>query len=344
MLKNILTISILMTGFSTLASAKSISNQIKEDGLKVAIDYSATINKQLITENICSSSYTATKFNSSGVPIKMLGYAHVYMGAGPGVSKFGHLGERFVYCKGSELHDMYYDGIKLTEASFPLFKADYPDATNEYITSTKALNALYYRKIQNPTQVNVYGSDTIRDNRNIYEQWLKISEKEMYDLLVKNINRVAGQTQLVSQEKQLPRFSDLKNNCTKEVTEDLKSIPTLKSITIESASRNETSESTNYLSLSDYLNTFVPKSVYQALTEAKVTEILVIYPSQDNMRKIFFKDSSFEKSIKLLEVPMINFNPKFAADWTDEELKQLESDLAGYQSPLAKFFKLKVSF
>jgi hypothetical protein len=334
-------IMIMILGFSTVASAKSISEQIKEDGLKVAIDYSATINKQLITENICNSDYTPTRYNSSGVPVKMLGYAHVYMGAGPGISKFGHLGERFVYCRGSELYDMYYDGLKLTEGSFPRFKADYPQASEEYIRSKKALNSIYYRKIPNPTQVNVYGLDTIRTNRNIYEQWLKITESEMYDLLVKNINRVAEQTKLVSEEKQLPKFRDFLNNCTDEVTEDLISVPSLKSVVIEKERTGEGSEFVDQL-LTDTLNTFIPKSIYFALTEAKVTELLVLYPSQDNMRKIYFQNASFEKSIKLLEVPIIKFNPKFAPDWTEEELKQLESKLSDYQSPLAKFFTERV--
>lgn len=347
MLKKLVTLFII--GFSTVAGAKSILDQIKEDDLKVAIDYSAIINKQLVMEDICQSSYTPTKYNSSGIPVKMLGYAHVYMGAGPNVSKFGHLGERFVYCIGNELQDMYYDGIKLTKEAIPLFESDYPDARKEYINSKKVLNSLYYRKIQNPTQINLYGTDTVRNNRNIYEQWLDINEKEMLDLLVRNINRVAKQALQVAKEEKLAAFRGLLNNCTYEVTEDLQSIPTLKSIKIETVAENNFSdavmpESKNYVSLSEYLNSVIPKSVYKSLTEGRVTKLLVIYPSQENMRKIFFQKTSFIQSIKLLEVPLMSFNPKFAPNWSQDEINRLTTELADYHSPLAMFFMERIKF
>lgn len=336
-------VTIMIFGFSTVIGAKSISDQIRDDKLEVVIDYSALIDKKLVSENICNSNYSPTRFNSSGVAIKMLGYAHVYMGAGPGISKFGHLGERFVYCKGSELFDMYYDGIKLTEGSISLFQADYPDASIDYIRSPKAFNSIYYRKIQDPTQVNVYGSDTIRNNRNIYEQWLKISEKEMYELLLRNINRVAAQAKLVSGEEQLPKFRDLSNNCTDQVTEDLKSVQSFRTTFIKDPSSYDTSGPANYVYMTENLNTVVPKSVYLALSEAKVTELLVIYPSQDNTRKILFNKHPFADAIKILEVPAAKINPKFAPDWTEEELKEMEARFDDYQSPLASHFADKIT-
>jgi len=335
---------LIILGFSTIASAKSIIDQINEDDLKVVIDYSAIINKQLITENICHTNYTPTKFNKDGIPVKMLGYANVYMGTGPGISRYGHLGERFVYCIGSELHDMYYDGIKLRKETLPLFHNDYPEASLDYASSNKVLNSLYYRKIQNPTQISVYGNDTVRSNRNIYEQWLKISEKEMLDLLVRNINRVAKQALQISNEENLAPFRGLLNNCTYEVTDDLRSIPTLQSIKIEISNPDESGPfvAKDYILLSDSVKSISPRWVYNALTEGHVTKLLVIYPSQDNVRKIFFNKVSFHQSLKILEVHDFNFNPKFAKDWNETELKKLNS-LIDYKSPLASFFEREVA-
>lgn len=345
MLKKLITFTII--GFSTVTSAKSILSQIKDDKLKVAIDYSAIINKQLVTEDICNTSYMPTKLNSSGTPVKMLGYATVYMGAGPGISRYGHLGERFVYCIGNELHDMYYDGIKLTKEAIPLFESDYPDARKDYINSNKVQNSLYYRKIQNPTQTAVYGADTIANNRNVYEQWLDITENEMYDLLVKNINRVANQSSVVLKEGKLAAFKSLFNNCTYEVTEDLRSVSSLNYVKVEIVTESFTSDSQTYTdveyrNLGGYLDSIAPKTIYNALSAGKVTKLLVIYPSQDNVRKIFFTQNSFENSIAALEVPPFKLNPKFAVDWSEEEIDLLKTNLADYKSPLVQYFMSRI--
>lgn len=329
----------MVIGLNSQAGAKSISDQIKQDGLNVEIDYSAAINKQLITENICQTAYSPTKFNNAGIPIKMLGFAHVYMGAGPGVSKMGHLGERFIYCIGNELEDIYYDGIKAQKENLETILFHHPNATREYILSNKVIGALYIRKIQNPTQMGIYGLDTI--NRNIYEQWLDISENEILNLLIANIKKIEKQRLQISHEKKLPSFNSFINNCTKHVTLDLKSIPTLQKIQIEDGTDDDTGFK-KFNSLGNTLNTVRPKSVYKALSEANITKLLVIYPSVENMRKIYFTNLTTEDAIDLLEVPYYSINPKFSNNWNSEEIIQLENNLRNYKSPLATYLYKKI--
>jgi hypothetical protein len=328
----------IFIGFSANLSAKSLINQIKEDRVKVVIDYSAIINKQLIEQDICQNNYTPTKFNTAGEPVKMLGYANVYMGAGPGISKFGHLAERFVYCIGNQLNDIYFDGVKLSKDALPFFTNDYPNASEEYLNSKKVIDAIYYRKLQNPTQVSIYGNDTVLTNRNIYEQWLSLTENEILTLLIKNIERIERQNLLVNEQKELPRFMGLLNNCTYQVTEDLISLPRIKNLLIPKKNNNSKDINDDKELLIITLNSVIPKSVYFALTESNLTKLLVIYPSQENMRTIYFNKLSFEKSIKLLEVPTLSLNPKFAQNWNEFELNSLRTELTEYQSPLAKLF------
>lgn len=330
-----------LIGFSTFSSAKSISNQIIEDDLKVVIDYSAIINKQLVSEDICNVDYIPTKKNSVGTPVKMLGFANVYMGAGPGISKFGHSGERFVYCIGNQLHDIYYDGIKLTKETFSLFTTDYQNVSLEYTASDKANNSLYYRKIQNPTQMAVYGTDTVQLNRNIYEQWLDLSEEEILSLLIKNIDRRALQDKRVANNEKLAAFSGLLNNCTYQVTDDLLSVPSIQTWKIAYKYQDTNKKiitSQVYKSLSSTLHSVQPKTIFNSLTEAKLTKLLVIYPSQDKTREIFLKETSRDEAIKALEVPDFSFNPKYSLNWSEAELNQLQTELVNYQSPLASFF------
>lgn len=336
---------LIFFGFSlslvTQARASSISRQIEKNDLRVVIDYSAIIDKKLNDEGICNINYTPTKLNSSGTPIKMLGFAHVYMGPGPGSSIHGHLGERFVYCIGEKIFDVYFDGVRLDEKSLELFQLDYPSADQSYVQSAKAMGGLYYRKVINPTKLSLYGMDTVQANRNIYEQWLDISEDEIYDLLLKNIERKKEQAIKISNNGELDRFSGLGNNCTFQVTEDLQSIESFKSVKVPFKVKRYKSAgyTTRYRTLDNAVKSVQPKYIYQALAQAKITKLLVIYPSQDNMRKVFFNNLSFEDSIKALEVPVFKFKPKYSDDWSRDEKDQLVDQLEDYLSPLARFFK-----
>lgn len=332
-------ICFIIFGFSTFLSAKTILNQIKDDQLKVAIDYSAIIDAKYAFEDVCKANYQPTKVNHEGTPIKMLGYAAVYMGSGPGISRYGHAGERFVYCIGEELFDVYYDGVKLTKEVLSDFQIIYPEIDPVYLNSEKVIGAIYYRKILNPTQNLEYGLDTIRANRNIYEQWLKLTENEILSLLQNNIQRINDQDKKVEQKIKLPRFRGILNNCTDEVVSNLQSLERFAAIKIGT---NNQIEPFNEISLKDKLNTFEPKEIYLGLSESSMVDYLVIYPSIDNVRKVLLNEVSQKELYKILEIPHFKLNPKFASNWTDFEIKQINNKLINYKSPLLNYFENRI--
>lgn len=331
----------LSIGFSTIISAKSFSNQIESFDQNIVVDFSAAINKQIQNENICNTDYKPTKFNKKGVAIKMLGFAYVYFGAGPGMSKFGHSGERIVYCKGNQLYDILYDGMKFDKNLISYFQKKHPKAPKAYINSEKVFDSLYYRKIQNPTKLSHYGLEITITNRNIYEQWLSLTEKEIYDLLLVNINRMKAQKELIQQRKKLPRFSGLFNNCTYQVTEDLQVVPSLIDAQIDYKVKRLGGrvKMTKQKSLTKTLHSVHPKSVFFSLSKGNITDLLVIYPSQESMREIYFQKLTFEEIIDYLEVPEFNINPQGSEDWSIQEASQIRRDFKDYESPLSEYFK-----
>jgi len=336
-MKSTILIFLSLLCFGTHAGAKTILEQSIEDNVEIKISYAALINSQLRNSDLCKQEYTPTRMNKSGTkPVKMLAYAYVLMGPSSGSGRYGHSGERFIYCIGETLYDVYYDGIKLTEMSTELFKDDYAGTTDKYLNK-KLMGSLYLREIHFPTRNTLYGFDTIFNNRNIYEQWLDITEDEIYSLLEKNISRRNIQSEKVKNQKKLPTFRGLLNNCTYTISMNLQTLPTLQNIKLSykvQKPRKGPGKMIKYKSLTKYLNTVQPKAIFNALGRANITKLLVIYPSQLNTREILNNDLSINEQISLLEVPSYFSKLKRSNQWLDIELEQIQKDFKDYKSPL----------
>lgn len=202
---------------SCLVMSSSFANSPNpiQPTIQLIFDPSIYAQKNVHNWDYCLSNYTPSYLTASGKKIKMLGVAMVYMGPSNGISIFGHLAERFVYCIDDKLFDLAYEYVPNSKESAEIkLTPDMPIALQENYQKAVVVHLML-----NP--VLAYAQEQNSKNRSIYETWLSIDETSMHKLLVSNVDRLNEQTLKIKNHELLTEYKVMSDNCQKPVLQDL---------------------------------------------------------------------------------------------------------------------------
>ena len=277
---------------------------------RLAFDFTSFVDTSLINYEICKTNYNPTQITRSGHSIKVLGAAVVYMSPGFAASIFGHMGERFIYCRDDEFFDVYFDYTSFIDDDLNDFRARYAadlgHLPNDY---ENGLHGKFYIKRQmNPATRWVYGFHQANYNRDIFELWLDVEEKEAYRALLSATDRYEGQAARVKQNNKLVDYKIFEQNCTHPILED--------------------SEIMGAQYKVSGWNALPPGAIYRYLKTKEIARSIV-YPSQRLFRKLrlaqSYESDAFENIAPLSKVSAGATTPGFMLYYNDaaELWKQL---------------------
>lgn len=138
----------------------------------------------------CSSVYIPDIVTSRGDTLKMISYALVYNEGGKGVTFFGHSMQRFDYCRNNQyISILFSEGPKVVNGKSVLF------------------SWLVTNVLEN------YKARMFKENRSVYEAFLNLSGRQMYQALMLNAKRYARQSDTLARNLPLAAYNALKNSC-----------------------------------------------------------------------------------------------------------------------------------
>lgn len=274
---------------------------------KVEVDLSSFNGNDLRGLGICEDPYQEDFITATGFQIKMLGAAFVYMGPSNGKSVFGHVGERFVYCRGKVLNDVVFSYAQVErkdveaklQQDFNLDPKTYTDQEKDRFSKSLVLERTFDPAVR-------YGENQVFKNRNIYEVWFNVDSETQYQMLLTNTQRYLKQIDQLLHHKSLPKYHVFSNNCTGPVKKDLQLIDP------------------------GFLTKFAPARalptfLYSA-AKSRCVDRVVIYPSQRMFRIMRMKEKNQsvwqEKIVPLskaspegVESVWMLFYPEFNSRW-----------------------------
>lgn len=236
---------------------------------KLEFDPSSFSDMDLRRYNICARDYKPTKILENGTRMKMLGMAIVYMSPGFQTSQAGHVAERYIYCKDSELVDILFEYTQMTEEELENTKTVYarylPGISDDYLKSLVETIYIKVRSHPGSNRMEGYGFHQLYLNRDIAEVWPKVSENEIYEGLQVSLQHYREQGEKFKNRESFEPYSLLKNNCTHPIRERLNKFGGEYTI--------------------DNLTGFNPIWIFNFLKK-KTADRMIIYPSQRLMRKM----------------------------------------------------------
>jgi hypothetical protein len=259
------------SGFALIGALISISFGAHADPVEIPGKDGATYDLGtfksvgLETFDICSKPYTPDRTLPSGATIKMLGAALVYMGPSNGQSMFGHVAERFVYCRNEQLFDAVYEYSQPDPLMMSTDKSTFEKEYGVTLTDAEGQNikkSLYVTITYAPA--NYYLMEQLKVSRTIYEAWLNLDPDAMFKMLSANSDRYQEQVRKIRAHEPLPDYKFFSANCATDVKNDM--------AIINPAFLTRT----NPLRLG-------PGSVYNGTVRRGVKKIM-IYPSQHVLR------------------------------------------------------------
>lgn len=252
------------------------------------IDPTSLHSEGLGKYGLCDTNYTPTFSNSRGDRYKMLGYAFVYYAPGFSTSQFGHVGERFLFCKNDELISILYDYGPykhnadyeyVAQELYPSFFKDLPEEYRESIQNTN-----FIRRVINPTIQNIvrdtnmhsltdgsiqtrnYGFYQSRNNRDIMEMWLTTTEEQKKQAFQQANQLYKEQTDNLKNQLPLTEYKLFTENCTHALLDRLALFTDKKYIVSE-------------------VFGFNPVWLWEILKK-RSADSMILYPSQRTIRKL----------------------------------------------------------
>ncbi len=270
-------------------------------------------------ERICMTDYTATALTSKGKKIKMLGVAFVNFDRAEGPSAWGHVAERFLYCVGDEFRDDLFEYLPLRENLLEVIDFDLQrrfgialsSLSPEYVKSLLSSHYASYTSFPFQSYYQLVQRD---ENRTIFEVWMKTSEQNMYEMFRRNTGRLNEQLKSVRDQKPLPHYNLITNNCATLVSQDFEII--------------------NPAYLAKFHGPLLTPSFMFKYIKKLDVERIVIYPSQRLFRLMQMKErgestflenfAPFSKASKgALRSGWVFFYPESQSRWKQLMLKPL---------------------
>jgi hypothetical protein len=184
-------------------------------------DFSTFSGKPILGFELCEKRYIPDATTESGHRIKMLGAAIVYFAPGNGQSVFGHVAERFSYCRDSEYFDVVYDyapfDTRLWNESFErLYGVSLQSFTKKQ--RKNIFDSLFVQLNFDPA--SFYADQQVYGDRTIYEAWFKLDGETMYRMMLGNLSRYEDQVARIRAHQPLPEYTIPSDNCLMPVKKD----------------------------------------------------------------------------------------------------------------------------
>jgi len=188
------------------------------------LDLLSLSSKTVALNNPCGRGYQADAATQDGVPLKGLGFAVVYMEAGYNTSILGHIGARFIYCRGDQLADVLLEFTQVMDSDLPHFKVQHPDYAEGRTDAelTQNLVGKYFVNLTfNPATFELYGLYQQAANRNIFEYWLPVNGAETLRNMRWMMSLYHQQGQQLKDNQTLPNYQLLSKNCLSDLSQHL---------------------------------------------------------------------------------------------------------------------------
>ncbi|OFZ22048.1 MAG: hypothetical protein A2202_00800 [Bdellovibrionales bacterium RIFOXYA1_FULL_36_14] len=248
------------------------------DASKIVVDPSSLSKEGLQKFNVCAQSYQPDLYTTQNLPVKILGFAIVYMAPAFSSSQFGHVAERYIYCVENRMVDTLYEFGQFRPTNLNDFKDRYrenldflSEGSNKLTESDEAfmislLKKNYIQPRSNPASYQVYGKMQLENNRDIIEVWLNVDPLLIYENYLMSLRLYKKQKELVKNRNSVdwPNYDLFHSNCTHPVREKLNHIG-------------------GEFSISNF-DGFLPSFIYNFLKKKKVAKI-IFYPAQKTLRR-----------------------------------------------------------
>jgi len=264
---------------------------------KIVVDPTSLTKEGLQKFNICSHPHQPDLYTTRNLPVKILGFAIVYMAPAFNSSQFGHVAERYIYCIENRMVDTLYEFGQFRPSNLNDFKNRYrenlnflSEDSNQLIPSDEAyaislLKKNYIQPQSNPASYQVYGKMQMENNRDIVEVWLNINPLLIYENYLISLRQYKKQKELVKNRNldDWPDYDLFNNNCTHQVREKLNNI--------------------GGEFLINNFDGFLPGFIYNFLKKKKVGKI-IFYPAQKTLRQ--YQMLNIGKSINFENITFIS--------------------------------------
>ena len=179
------------------------------DSSKIVVDPSSLSKEGLQKFNVCSQPYQSDLYTAQNLPVKILGFAIVFMAPAFSSSQFGHVAERYIYCVENRMVDTLYEFGQFRPTNLNDFKnryrsdLDFLSEDSNKLTPTdetfmiSLLKKNYIQPRSNPASYQVYGKMQLKNNRDIIEVWLNINPLLIYDNYLITLHLYKKQKELV---------------------------------------------------------------------------------------------------------------------------------------------------
>ncbi|OFZ45921.1 MAG: hypothetical protein A2381_19510 [Bdellovibrionales bacterium RIFOXYB1_FULL_37_110] len=284
---------------------------------KIVVDPSSLTKDGLLKFNVCSQSYQPDLYTSTNLPVKILGFAIVYMTPAFNSSQFGHVAERYIYCVENRMVDTLYEFSQFRPINLNDFKIRYredlnflPQDSNQLSPSDETflislLKKNYIQTQSNPASYQGYGKMQLENNRDIIEVWLDIDPLLIYKNYLISLRLYKKQKELIKTRNLVdwPDYDLFNNNCTHPVREKLNYIGGELSI--------------------DNFDGFLPSFIYNFLKKKKVDKI-IFYPAQKTLRQ--YQMLNIGKSLNFENITFLSSS----IDQGQNKFMLIQPDFQGY--------------
>jgi hypothetical protein len=151
----------------------------------------------------------------NGSQLKMISYSLIYNEGGKGMARFGHIMQRFEYCRDGKYFTFVFTQGPLDSEKVRKEAAKEHDLSDgEIVFSPKQKGGVLFSWMLHDLKKDFYRR-TVTENRTLYEVQFDVTPEEMYKALLFNMARQREQKELLLKGELLPRYSAMRNSCNK---------------------------------------------------------------------------------------------------------------------------------